>query len=227
MRTRRWRESPLSSARAHAERPRLHVAGELAAGRFVARVLTLDGDHRRRVERSSIRRARSPAAIAVLVISCPCAFALAVPAAHHACARVPGALGRAGREAGCDPGAGGGTHVLFDKTGTLTEPELALGDVTTFDGVSREAALSLAATLGRESRHPVARAIAAAARQSHGRSRRTDVTSHAGLGISGRVAHRELRLGQAAFALPASLRRAGQTTPCCSLTLPVRSPPSD
>ena len=92
------------------------------------------------------------------------------------------------------------THVVFDKTGTLTEPELALADVETFGGVSRDAALSLAASLGRESRHPVARAIAAA-RGNGSVEPASDVTSHAGLGISGRVARRELRLGQAAFVL--------------------------
>ncbi len=96
------------------------------------------------------------------MISCPCAFALAVPAAIT---RALGALARRGvlvvkpdaiqALAEC-------THALFDKTGTLTEATLSLADVRTFDGVSRDEALRLAATLARQSRHPVARAIAAA-----------------------------------------------------------------
>ena len=122
--------------RAHAERPRLQVAGERAAGRFVARVLALTA--LTAAVWAVVDPARAfPAAVAVLVISCPCAFALAVPAAIT---RALGALARRGvlvvkpdaiqALAEC-------THAMFDKTGTLTEATLSLADVQTFDGVSR------------------------------------------------------------------------------------------
>ncbi len=92
--------------RAHAERPRLQVVGELAAGRFVARVLTLTAITAAVWAVFDPARA-FPAAIAVLVISCPCAFALAVPAALT---RALGAMARRGVlvvKPDAHPGAGG------------------------------------------------------------------------------------------------------------------------
>ena len=183
--------------RAHAGRPRLQVAGELAAGRFVARVLALTALTAGAWAIVDPSRA-FPAAVAVLVISCPCAFALAVPAALT---RALGALARRGvlvvkpdaiqALAEC-------THVLFDKTGTLTEPTLSLRDVQTFG--SNTDALRLAATLARQSRHPVARAIAAADAGIPGAAM-CDVATHAGLGVSATIDGRALRLGRGDFAV--------------------------
>jgi Cu2+-exporting ATPase len=98
------------------------------------------------------------------------------------------------------------THVLFDKTGTLTEASLSRTDLRTFDGVSHDGALRLATALARQSRHPVARAIAAAypdidAAAVH------DVATHAGAGVSATIDGRTLRLGRSDFAL-AGKRRA-------------------
>ncbi len=184
--------------RAHAERPRLQVAGELAAGRFVARVLTLTAMTAAVWSVLDPSRAFS-AAVAVLVISCPCAFALAVPAAIT---RALGAMARRGvlvvkpdaiqALAEC-------THALFDKTGTLTDATMSLADVRTF-GVSRDVALRLAVTLARQSRHPVARAIAAA-HPGIDEATACDAMTHAGFGVSATIDGRALRLGRSDFAL--------------------------
>jgi len=189
--------------RAHAERPRLQLAGELAASRFVARVLTLTALTAAAWAIVDPSRAFT-AAVAVLVISCPCAFALAVPAALT---RALGALARRGvlvvkpdavqALAEC-------THALFDKTGTLTETTLSLADVRTFNGGSHEAALRLAATLARQSRHPVARAIAAA-HPGPDSAAVSDLTTHAGMGVSATIGGRALRLGRSDFALAGKL----------------------
>jgi Cu2+-exporting ATPase len=186
-------------ARAAAARPKLQLAGERAARLFVARVLAMTA--LTVVMWSIFDPARAfPAAVAVLVISCPCAFALAVPAALT---RALGALAHRGvlvvkpdaiqALAEC-------THALFDKTGTLTETSVSLADVRTFDGASRDEALSIAATLARESRHPVARAIAAALAGADGVAV-SDVISQAGLGVSARIGGRSLRLGRSDFAM--------------------------
>jgi Cu2+-exporting ATPase len=185
--------------RAHAAKPRLQIAGELAAGRFVARVLTLTALTAAAWALFDPARA-FPAAVAVLVISCPCAFALAVPAALT---RALGAMARRGvlvvkpdaiqALAEC-------THVLFDKTGTLSEATLSLSDVRTFDGVSHDGALRLAATLARQSRHPVARAIASM-HAGFDAAAVCDVATHAGSGVSATIDGRALRLGRSDFAL--------------------------
>jgi Cu2+-exporting ATPase len=147
-------------ARAATERPRLAEAGERAAAVFVARVLTLAALTFAGWSFFDASRAFT-ATLAVLVVSCPCAFALAVPAAIT---RALGALARRGvlvaRPDAIEQLAGA-THVVFDKTGTLTDPQLALERVDTFGGTDRDTALALAAALARGSRHPVAQAIAA------------------------------------------------------------------
>lgn len=146
-------------------------------------------------------------AIAVLIVTCPCALSLATPAALLAAA---GALARRGilvrRLEGLEAAAGIDT-VLFDKTGTLTLDRLQVREVRTRAGVTPPEALALAGALARHSLHPVSRAVAAAAGEGGAQAR--DVSEQAGLGVEGTVqaqdaAHR-LRLGSAHFCgLPAA-----------------------
>ena len=104
-------------------------------------------------------------AVAVLVVTCPCALSLATPAAMLATA---GALARSGvlvrRLQGLQALASVDT-VVFDKTGTLTRDAFALARVQTREGVSRLQALSWAGALARHSLHPVSRALWSVARQ--------------------------------------------------------------
>ena len=163
-----WRASSRWWTRARARSRGSRAPANARRRSFVARVLVLAALTAVGWA-SSIPRAFS-AAVAVLVVACPCAFALAVPAAVTRALAVLARRGVLVVRPDAIEDLAGATHVMFDKTGTLTEPELALADVQTFDGVSREAALRLAAALARESRHPVARAIAAARGRSRGRA---------------------------------------------------------
>ncbi len=190
--------------RAQTQRPALARAGELAARRLVARVLVMTA--LTALAWSVIDPSRAfAAALAVLVVSCPCAFALAVPAAITRALSVLARRGVLVVKPDAIQALAETTHVVFDKTGTLTEPHLRLTDVEAF-GVSRTEALHLAGALARESRHPAARAIAAALGNMHVEAA-SGVTSQTGFGVSGTVAGRELRLGRADFA------SAGQATP--------------
>ncbi|MCZ2104576.1 MAG: cadmium-translocating P-type ATPase [Burkholderiales bacterium] len=140
-------------------------------------------------------------AVAVLVVTCPCALSLATPAAMLASAA---ALARRGLLVRClqaiETLAGVDT-LIFDKTGTLTSDAFVLTDVRVRPGITREAALALAGALASHSLHPVSRAIAAAAALS--RCAATQVRETAGQGVSGLLsgagAAGEHRLGSAAF----------------------------
>jgi P-type Cu2+ transporter len=184
--------------RAQVERPQLARAGEQATGRFVARVLSLTVLTAAAWSVVDPSRAFA-AALAVLVVSCPCAFALAVPAAITRALTVLARCGVLVVKPDAIAALAQTTHVVFDKTGTLTMPRLT--DVETFDDASPEDALRLGAALARESHHPLARAIAAACNED-ALPAATQVSSEAGLGLRGVIEGRELKLGSNRFVAP-------------------------
>jgi Cu+-exporting ATPase len=102
-------------------------------------------------------------AVAVLVIACPCALGLATPASIMAGTGVAARHGILIKDAEALETAHAVTMVVFDKTGTLTEGRPMLAAVEGF-GRSDEQALALAWAVQQYSDHPLARAVADAAR---------------------------------------------------------------
>jgi Cu2+-exporting ATPase len=131
-------------------------------------------------------------AISVLIITCPCALALAIPAVQVV---TSGALFRAGtilnagdaveRLAEVDT-------VVFDKTGTLTLPEPRVINADTLD----PALLQMAARLALSSRHPLAMALA---REAASAKPFENVTEVPGQGVRALIDGTEARLGSAQF----------------------------
>ncbi len=213
--------------RAAADKPRLMGVAERVARWFVAALLLLAAGVWFAWMQIDPSRA-APIAIAVLVVSCPCALSMAMPAALAA---ATGAAIRRGtlvargdaleRIAGC-------TDVVFDKTGTLTEgrPEvvrivaLASADDDRRDAVADDAGrkadapgeggpaarrlLALAASLEAGQSHPLATAIVRAAADeglAPTANAHDDMpTTTPGLGVEARVDGRRYRLGSHAFA---------------------------
>lgn len=135
--------------------------------------------------------------LALLVISCPCALSLAIPAALAA---ANGALARMGvLPVGADAldRLARVTDVVFDKTGTLSDAVPELASVATFGAIERIDALRIAAALERDSRHPIAAAFAS---HAHDGCRAFDVRTVAGQGVGGVVDGVAWRLGHARFA---------------------------
>lgn len=144
-------------------------------------------------------------AVAVLVVTCPCALSLATPAAMLAAA---GTLARRGvlvRRLDAFEAMEPIDTVMFDKTGTLTRDAMVLASTQVREGVGVEQALGMAAALAGHSLHPVSRALVAAARASLPWN--ADVVKEvAGGGVLGRVwsgdtslAPFDVRLGSADF----------------------------
>ncbi|AJP71811.1 heavy metal translocating P-type ATPase [Sphingomonas hengshuiensis] len=132
-------------------------------------------------------------AVAVLIITCPCALGLAVPAAQVVAA---GALMRRGilvKDGSALERLAEADTACFDKTGTLT-----LGrpvPVGTLPLTGEDAAIALG--LARASRHPVSRALAQALECSGVRAAElTDLRETPGMGIEGRSGTRHARLGR-------------------------------
>ncbi|WP_226577485.1 heavy metal translocating P-type ATPase [Acuticoccus sediminis] len=132
-------------------------------------------------------------AIAVLVITCPCALGLAVPAVHVAACERLFRQGLAIKDGAALERLERIDEVVFDKTGTLTVPSLA--EPSTI--APRD--LAAATALARHSTHPVSRAIVEAAEaQDLPRVIATDVTELRGRGMEGRIDGRRVFLGQGA-----------------------------
>ena len=128
-------------------------------------------------------------AVAVLIVTCPCALSLATPAAMLASA---GSLARSGvlvRRLQALEALAAVDTVVFDKTGTLTRDAFALGEVHTRKGISSEEALAMAAALAKHSLHPVSRALTAAGQGGAAQAAWTaqDTRETAGQGVAGRL----------------------------------------
>jgi Cu2+-exporting ATPase len=123
-------------------------------------------------------------AVAVLLITCPCALGLAVPVAQVVAS---GALMRAGIMVKDGSGLerlSNVDHVLLDKTGTLTLGRPVPLDLDALDGHARTIALALA----QASSHPLARGLARALRDAGTSSASlTDLREQAGRGMTARV----------------------------------------
>jgi P-type Cu+ transporter len=145
------------------------------------------------------------AAVAVLIIACPCALGLATPTALLV------GTGR-GAQLGIlikGPEALEQTRrvdtVVLDKTGTVTTGRMSLAAVRPASGQDRDELVELAAAVESASEHPIAKAIASSAAGSltvH------DFTSFAGFGVRGEVAGRVVLVGRIAL-----LEREGWTVP--------------
>ena len=142
-------------------------------------------------------------ALAVLVVSCPCALSLAVPAALAA---AHGALAKLGvlalRGEALDTLARA-DRIVFDKTGTLSDRHPRIVAIDTFGDLDRSRALAIATALERDSGHPLAAAFLEATAQEGGAIAATsarNVHASPGHGIVGEVEGRAWRLGRAAWA---------------------------
>lgn len=223
--TRKAQDSTLSDLiklinRAGGEKPRIALWADRVAAYFVAGLLLfalaafgvwcwLDG--------SAVRA--WPIAIAVLVVSCPCALSLATPTALAA------ATDRLLRQGVLVTGPQTletlhrATHIVLDKTGTLTWGRPVLQQIHALGAMRADFCLQVAAALEAGSAHPLARAIVVAADQA-GRApwSAAALTETAGCGLEGMVHNRRYRLGSANFVagiagLPPARDNAAGVTP--------------
>ncbi|AUH33738.1 heavy metal translocating P-type ATPase [Paracoccus tegillarcae] len=105
------------------------------------------------------------AAVAVLIIACPCAMGLAVPVSIMVGTGRGAELGVLFRRGDALQRLAEARVVAFDKTGTLTQGAPALTAIATTDGITNDEALRLTAAAEARSEHPLAAALVNAARE--------------------------------------------------------------
>ncbi len=138
------------------------------------------------------------AAAAVLIVTCPCALSLATPAAMLASA---GALARKGilvRRMQALEAIAAIDSIIFDKTGTLTNDHLKVASITTYQDLTQQQVLQLAASIAQHSLHPVSRALVSAWGDQLYEAV-SDVEEVAGSGVSGLSTSGRVRLGSARY----------------------------
>ena len=144
------------------------------------------------------------AAVAVLVIACPCALGLATPTALLVGTGRGAQLGILVRGPEVLESTQTVNTVVLDKTGTLTT-----GVMTVVDSWGDDEAVALAGTLEHTSSHPVARAVSSYAIARAQLSSATEIQTIRGEGMSGKVAGRNVRVGRPSWIAtqwPAELR---------------------
>jgi len=163
-------------------------------------------------------------AVAVLIIACPCALGLATPMSIMVATGKGASMGILFKNAEAIEVMRKVDTLVVDKTGTLTEGKPKLVTVTASAGVDESDLLRLAASLERGSEHPLAAAIVkGAAERGVEPEPVEDFDSVTGKGVRGRVADRDVALGNRALmddlgvdpgdlvARAEELRRDGQT----------------
>ena len=167
------------------------------------------------------------AAVAVLIIACPCAMGLATPTALLVGTGRGAQLGIVIKGPEVLESTRAVDTIVLDKTGTITTGRMSLADAAAVPGTGADRVLRLAGALEYASEHPVAAAIAAGARERLGDDLPavTEFASHRGLGVSGVVDGHAVVVGRAGWLetewaqqIPAGLaaraagaERAGQT----------------
>jgi len=141
-------------------------------------------------------------AIAVLIIACPCAMGLATPAAVMVGTGRGAAMGIVIKGGDVLERSGAIDAVALDKTGTITTGEISVTDVVPAPGHDEDEVLVLAGAVEDLSEHPLARAVAAAARARRALPAVSDFSAMPGRGVEARVDDARVAVGRRSYAAP-------------------------
>jgi Cu+-exporting ATPase len=158
------------------------------------------------------------AALAVLVIACPCALGLATPTALMVGTGMGAEHGVLIRDGAAIQTLESADVVVLDKTGTVTRGEPALTDVILAPGWSEEELLRLAGSLERMSEHPLGKAVAAAARERELEPLEVSgFRALTGLGVEGTVGGRRVLIGRQRLLAERGVSLEGMDQPALAL----------
>ncbi|MFI8889696.1 heavy metal translocating P-type ATPase [Streptomyces paradoxus] len=149
------------------------------------------------------------AAVAVLIIACPCALGLATPTALMVGTGRGAQLGILIKGPEVLESTRRVDTVVLDKTGTVTTGRMTLQEIHLAEGADEKEVLRLAGAVEHASEHPVGRAIALGAEESAGRLPEAEGFENVpGRGVRGRVEGRDVAVGRLFDELPPELSRA-------------------
>ena len=164
-------------------------------------------------------------AVAVLVISCPCALGLATPVAIMVGNGMGAKNGILFKTSAALEGAGKINLVVLDKTGTITSGQPRVTDIIPADGVSESELLRLAFSLEKKSEHPLAKAIVQKAEEKSLKSEEvTDFEALSGKGLTAKLGESLLAGGNLNFIEEKSQISAESKTKAAQLSEAGKTP---
>jgi Cu2+-exporting ATPase len=183
-----------SVEQAQGEKPQLAKLADRIASWFVAAILLVTSATALAWSQIAPEQALW-ISLSVLVISCPCALALATPAALTSAANALRHAGVIVRGENALESLARTTHLIFDKTGTLTEGSLQISAVQLLAGGDEAEQLAIAAALQQYSSHPVSRAFSGISPAAGWEQ----VDYRVGAGLEGRRQDGNYRMGSEQF----------------------------
>jgi len=186
--------------RASVDKPRLAILADRIAQPFLIVVLLAAAGTALYLWQVDQSRALMTA-VAVLIVTCPCALSLATPAAMLT---VSGKLARSGvlvRKMQALEALTNVDTIVFDKTGTLTLDKMVVGEISVNSSLTEKEALQIAGEMARHSLHPVSRALVEATKNAAQNSDTLvrEVQEVSGSGLTAESALGRLKLGSTKF----------------------------
>ncbi len=186
--------------RASVDKPRLAILADRIAQPFLILVLLAAAGSALYLWQVDQSRALMTA-VAVLIVTCPCALSLATPAAMLT---VSGKLARSGilvRKMQALEALTNVDTIVFDKTGTLTLDKMIVGDISVNSSLTETEALQIAGEMARHSLHPVSRALVEATKNAPQITDKLvrEVQEVSGSGLTAESALGRLKLGSTTF----------------------------
>ncbi|GAA0539715.1 heavy metal translocating P-type ATPase [Paractinoplanes ferrugineus] len=163
------------------------------------------------------------AAVAVLIIACPCALGLATPTALLVGTGRGAQLGILIRGVEALESTRRVDTIVLDKTGTVTTGRMSVVSVVPAASSSEDQLLRLAGAVEAASEHPLGRAITAAARSAGPLPPVTEFRATAGVGVRGRVDGLLVEVGTATVAADSPTMRPHQNLPAAATWVEVRA----
>lgn len=150
--------------------------------------------------------------VAVLVVACPCALGLATPTALMVGTGMAANMGILIKDADALQLAGKIDTVILDKTGTITKGEPQVTDFAALEGDSQEL-LQMAASVERQSEHPVGQAIFRyCAERVKSFPETKEFAAQAGRGVTGRIGGHSVRIGKEENRTAEAFEKEGKTS---------------
>ncbi len=151
-------------------------------------------------------------AVSVIVVTCPCAIGLAIPASISIASSMGLKKGILFKNSKSFELINKTNNIIFDKTGTITYGDMKVSDIECFNGYNKNNLIEITASVERYSEHPIAKAIVSHLnKEKLNIFKAQDFKSFIGKGVIGKLNENELIVGKRDFLIENNIQIPEQT----------------